>query len=67
MCAYCDNCCCHPDTQVGWEDADVFISDLVVKMCNGFPLQSSGFLTATHMCYRFQFGFFNYLKCAWQL
>ena len=68
VCAYCDNCCFHPVTQVGWEDADVFMCDLGVKMCNGFHLRErSGFVTVTHLCYRFQCGFFNYLKCAWQL
>ncbi len=65
VCAYWDNCCCHPDTQVGWEDSDVFMRDLTVRMCNRFPLRErSGFVTGTHLCYRFQCGFFNYLKCA---
>lgn len=42
--------------------------DLAAKMCNGFALRErSGFTTTTHLCYRFQCGFHNYLKCSWQL
>ena len=54
----------HPVTQVGWEDTDVFMGDLTVRMCNGFHLcDHIGFVTVTHLCYRFQCGFFNDLKC----
>ena len=42
--------------------------DLAAKMCNGFALRErSGFTTTTHLCYRFQCGFHNYLKSSWQL
>lgn len=38
------------------------------RMCNGFHLRErNGFVTVTHLCYHFQCGFFNYLKCVCQL
>ena len=55
-------------TTLSWVDADVFLRDLACKQCNGYSLRERhGFRTQFGVCYRFQCGFFNYLKCGWQV
>jgi len=54
--------------QVGWEEAEFCMRDCASRLCNGYPLRERfGFVTANGLTYRFQCGFFNYLKCEWQL
>ena len=54
--------------QVGWEDADFCMRHCDSRLCNGYPLlELFGFVTANGLTYRFQCGFFNYLKCEWKL
>ena len=54
--------------QVGWDEAEFCMSDCASRLCNGYPLcERFGFVTANGLTYRFQCGFFNYLKCEWQL
>ena len=55
-------------TTLTWADTDVFLRDLACKQCNGYALRERhGFRTQFGVCYRFQCGFFNYLKCGWQV
>jgi len=52
-------------TTLTWADADAVLRDLACKECNGYALRERhGFSTQFGVCYRFQCGFFNYLKCA---
>lgn len=54
--------------QIGWDQAEFCMADFASRMCNGFPLRErSGFRTSLYLVYRFQCGYYNYLKCGWQL
>ena len=58
----------HISTTLSWADADLVMRDLSCKQCNGYNLRErSDFRTKTGLCFRFQCGFYNFLKCGWQV